>query len=206
MNKFYQLKITLKDVSPPIWRSFVVPASITLDRLHDVIQIVMGWEDCHLHSFKFKKTIWLEEPKSADDEDEALTRLNELLKKSGNSLIYNYDFGDAWVHEIVLENKNFIKEDAIPTPFGCIEGRMRCPMEDSGGPAGHMHLLDIISEPHKNKEDFEALLDFIEQPDADPQKMMEHLYTFDSNEVNATLVLYARWSRDRPLPLAEEMY
>ena len=45
MNKFYQLKITLKDVSPPIWRSFVVPASITLDRLHDVIQIVMGWED-----------------------------------------------------------------------------------------------------------------------------------------------------------------
>lgn len=57
MNKFYQLKITLKDVSSPIWRSFVVPASITLDRLHDVIQIVMGWEDCHLHSFKFKKTI-----------------------------------------------------------------------------------------------------------------------------------------------------
>ena len=209
MNKFYQLKITLKDVSPPVWRSFVVPADITLDRLHDVIQIVMGWEDCHLHSFKFKNKVWLEEPESFDDEDEALTRLNELLKKSGNTLTYTYDFGDDWVHEIVLKNKNFIEEDAIPLPFGCIDGRMRCPMEDCGGPDSHMHLLDILSYPQKNqqnKEDFEALLDFIEQPDADPQKMMEHLYTFDSDEVNAALVLYARWSRDRALPLAEEVY
>ena len=151
MNKLYQLRITLKDVSPPVWRSFVVPADITLDRLHDVIQIVMGWQDCHLHYFKFKKQVWLEEPESADDEDEALTRLNELLKKSGSTLIYCYDFGDDWEHEIVLENKNFIEEDAIPTPFGCIEGRMRCPEEDCGGPSGYMRLLEILSEPKKIK-------------------------------------------------------
>lgn len=50
-ERFYLLKIQLLDIEPSIWRRFVVPASITLDRLHDVIQVVMGWTDSHLHEF-----------------------------------------------------------------------------------------------------------------------------------------------------------
>ena len=50
-ERLYLLKIQLIDIKPAIWRRFVVPASITLDRLHDVIQIVMGWTDSHLHEF-----------------------------------------------------------------------------------------------------------------------------------------------------------
>ena len=50
-ERLYLLKIQLLDFEPTIWRRFVVPASITLDRLHDIIQIVMGWTDSHLHEF-----------------------------------------------------------------------------------------------------------------------------------------------------------
>lgn len=45
----YQLKITLRDCKPPIWRRVVVRTDMKLDRLHRVIQIAMGWLDCHLH-------------------------------------------------------------------------------------------------------------------------------------------------------------
>src|SRR5438105_1581778 len=47
----YQLKVTLQESDPPIWRRILVPASTTLGKLHDVLQVTMGWMDCHLHQF-----------------------------------------------------------------------------------------------------------------------------------------------------------
>jgi hypothetical protein len=58
----YQLKITLEDIRPFIWRRFVVPATIKLPRLHAVIQIVMGWEDCHMHLFKAGESMYGADP------------------------------------------------------------------------------------------------------------------------------------------------
>jgi hypothetical protein len=46
-----QLRIELEGVRPPVWRVVQVPESIPLDRLHEVFQIAMGWEDSHLHEF-----------------------------------------------------------------------------------------------------------------------------------------------------------
>lgn len=203
MENFYQLKITLKDITPSVWRRFVVPADIPLDRLHDVIQIVMGWEDSHLHQFEFKKQIFMEFPESRHEENEACTRLNELLKKKGNKLTYRYDFGDDWEHEILLEDKNY-SPDEMPEPFECLDGEMVCPMEDCGGPGGYMALVKVISDPKGNAEEFEALLEFIGVPDASPEEMREHLFTFDINEVNSGLALYSRWSRERMMPLISE--
>ena len=54
-ERLYLLKIRVVYIEPEIWRRFVVPASITLDRLHDVIQIIMGWTDSHLHEFTIGK-------------------------------------------------------------------------------------------------------------------------------------------------------
>ena len=47
----YQLRVTLKDTKPPIWRRLTVPADLPLGDLHKVIQIAMGWMDGHLHQF-----------------------------------------------------------------------------------------------------------------------------------------------------------
>jgi hypothetical protein len=47
----YQVRITLKGTKPPIWRRVAVGSDITLGKLHEVIQIVMGWTDSHLHHF-----------------------------------------------------------------------------------------------------------------------------------------------------------
>jgi len=50
-ERIYLLKVQLLDIEPAIWRRFVVPDSITLERLHDVVQIVMGWTDDHMQGF-----------------------------------------------------------------------------------------------------------------------------------------------------------
>ena len=63
----YLLKISLLEIEPEIWRRFVVPADITLDRLHDVIQIVMGWTDSHLHEFRIGKNRYTEYPESKEE-------------------------------------------------------------------------------------------------------------------------------------------
>ena len=66
-ERLYLLKIRLLEIEPEIWRRFVVPADITLDRLHDVIQIVMGWTDSHLHEFTIGKKRYTEYPESKED-------------------------------------------------------------------------------------------------------------------------------------------
>jgi len=47
----FQIKVTLREIHPPIWRRVQVRDDATLAQLHRVLQIIMGWEDCHLHEF-----------------------------------------------------------------------------------------------------------------------------------------------------------
>lgn len=196
MNNFYQLKITLKHVEPAVWRRFVVPASLTLDRLHDVVQIVMGWDDSHLHNFKFKKQIYTEFPEAVNETDEAEIRLNELLKSKRNKLTYTYDFGDCWEHEIVLEDKSHFG-DEMQTPFECVEGSMMCPPEDSGGPVSYMHFLNVIFDPQNNEEEYEAYLEILGLEEESESDIKEFIFSYDRDVVNTSLQLYARWSRER---------
>jgi len=88
---------------PPVWRRITVPAGLTLDLLHEVIQQVMGWEDGHLHVFS---TPWRNYGVPDSDlgyADEAKVTLAEVLAEAGTRLRYTYDFGDDWEHDIVLE-------------------------------------------------------------------------------------------------------
>ena len=81
-DRYYLLKIYLLNIEPEIWRRFVVPAKITLDRLHDVIQVVMGWKDYHLHEFKVGKKRYPEYPESKQDGFECgKYRLGDLIKQ-----------------------------------------------------------------------------------------------------------------------------
>jgi hypothetical protein len=150
----YQLKITLRHISPPIWRRVQVPADIRLDALHRVIQDAMGWEDCHLHEFTGSgMDRWniprygVPNPELLDEEvqDERRFRLNQLLTAPKQKLIYEYDFGDSWQHDVVLE-KILPPDPEARYPL-CVAGKRACPPEDVGGVWGYQAFCEAMADP-----------------------------------------------------------
>lgn len=196
--KCYQLKVTLIGTTPAIWRQFVVPAAITLDRLHDVLQIVMGWEESHFHEFSYGKKRFTEQPEDdLQGEEEGLHRLNELLKRKGNKLTYLYDFGDHWEHEVTLENSAYIP-DEFEGLLLCLDGKGACPPEDCGGVPGYENLRGILQDP--THEDYQETLEWLGIPAELLEIAPDIFEEFDADEVNGNLTLYSRWTRDRHRP------
>lgn len=144
-----QLKITLLGIRPPVWRRVQVPAAITLPRLHRIIQAVMGWQDYHLHAYRIEGVEYGEpDPDEMYDDDvtdERRVRLDRVLHATVQRFRYDYDFGDGWEHEIVVE-KTLPAERGTPYPR-LIAGRRACPPEDVGGPWGYREFLKAIADP-----------------------------------------------------------
>lgn len=138
----YKLKISLRGISPQIWRRVLVPADLTLYGLHRVIQIAFGWEDYHLHAFKLHgrhyATMWTGERHRDAAGHEII--LSDLQLRMRQRILYEYDFGDLWEHEIRVEAR-LKREDGKVYPV-CIAGARAGPPEDSGGPAGYLMLVD----------------------------------------------------------------
>ena len=149
----YQLKITLTGIKPPIWRRIQVPATILLCCLHDALQPVLGWTDSHLHSFEKDGKYW-GVPEYDDLNDESTVRLAKLLKEEGESIIYVYDFGDNWRHEVLLE-KMVPANAPLKIPI-CLDGARRCPPENVGGVSGYEEFLKVIFDP--THEEYEHLV------------------------------------------------
>ncbi|MGM0589644.1 MAG: plasmid pRiA4b ORF-3 family protein [Bacteroidota bacterium] len=153
--KTYQLYIELADSKPKIWRRFLVPGDILLSDLHLIIQTVMGWTNSHLHQF-FKDGIFYEPPEEDDLWDSAGTdytgiKLNKLLNKKKDHIQYEYDFGDGWIHKLVLED--IINEDQSELPV-CLDGAMACPPEDCGGIGGYQFMKEILKDPKHPEYEF----------------------------------------------------
>ncbi|PTQ88792.1 plasmid pRiA4b ORF-3 family protein [Nitrosomonas ureae] len=181
LRSIYQLKITLKGMRPPIWRRILMASTTKLDDVHLIFQIVMGWTNSHMHEFIQGRDRYVEpdEEFSSDAKDEAQYRLDQLLEKEKEKLIYIYDFGDGWEHEVVLEKILPFKTSAdLPI---CVKGCRACPPEDIGGIGGYMMFLEAISDPtHPEHEDMlEWIAGDIEGP-FDPE-------AFDLAEVNQLL-------------------
>ncbi|MDN5933435.1 MAG: plasmid pRiA4b ORF-3 family protein, partial [Pseudonocardia sp.] len=141
----YRIKVTLRGVRPPIWRRLLVPSDTTLAGLHDVLQVAMGWLDGHLHMFTVGDRLFGPPDPDADpgQRDEATVRLDELLRATGDRLRYEYDFGDGWEHDVVLE----AVETGPSAAPRCTAGRRACPPEDCGGPGGYAELLAALGDP-----------------------------------------------------------
>ncbi len=186
-ERVYLLKIHLLGIQPAIWRRFVVPAGITLDRLHDVIQIVMGWSDSHLHEFIIGKKRYTENPESKVDGLECgKYRLGDLIKQKGRTFRYLYDFGDSWEHELVLEESRYFNPK-MRVELVCLEGERACPPDDVGGVFGYFEFCNALKDPtHEEHESY------MEWSDGDYD-----IEQFDSESVNRELMKYLRWSRDR---------
>lgn len=146
-----QLRIRLLEVRPPIWRRVLVPATITLDRLHAVVQEAMGWSEMHLHEFGRGRDRWGDLDMEDDDGrliDEFDVRLRSIVVV-GDRLRYLYDLGDSWRHEIVLEGEvEGIPGELYPL---CLDGAGACPPEDCGGIGGFRELLEALAHPRTRR-------------------------------------------------------
>jgi len=152
----YQIKVTLVGSKPPIWRRFLVRDTTTLYRLHNILQTVMGWENYHLHMFTINGQIYGD---PEDDEygdlgtkNEARFRLNQVLGREESRFRYEYDFGDSWEHELIVEK--ILPPEKGSDPPVCTAGNRACPPEDVGGVWGYQDFLKAISDPaHPEHED-----------------------------------------------------
>jgi Plasmid pRiA4b ORF-3-like protein len=140
-----QVKITLMDVDdPPVWRRVIIPAAYPLDRVHTVIQAAMGRQNSHLHAFRVAGATY--GPPDPDNElgylDERKFRLGELAT---DRVFYEYDFGDSWEHELVIEERT-TASDEVTYPV-CVAGEGACPPEDSGGSPGFAEFKALLVGP-----------------------------------------------------------
>jgi hypothetical protein len=183
----YQIKVTLKDSKPPIWRRILVLDSISLHQLHTILQITMSWTNSHLHQFiindEFYGELEEEDGYSKELKNEKRHRLNQFVTRKGFKFIYEYDFGDSWEHVIHVEA-------ILPVEKGkqypvCLEGKRACPPEDIGGVWGYDDFLKAFADPKHPEHD-----DIMEElgEDFDPE-------FFDMEDVNLGLRQYAARAR-----------
>ena len=142
----YQLKITLRDIQPPIWRRVQVK-DCTLSELHEIIQVAMGWENYHLYDFEVGGEHYTDPRGMADldMEDASRVKLSQVAAEGKAKFRYTYDFGDNWQHEVLVE-KVVSPGEGMTYP-ACIDGKRACPPEDVGGPWGYMEFVEAIRDP-----------------------------------------------------------
>lgn len=152
--------------------------NIKLNRLHDVFQVVMGWYDCHLHKFSTDEAVYIipaeDDFNDPDDLDERQYTLADIAPCEKDKFYYEYDFGDSWEHDVVVEAFLPLMEK---NQVVCLGGKNACPPEDCGGIPGYYGFLEAINNP-KHAE-HEQMLDWIGGP-FDPRQ-------FDIEKVNSRL-------------------
>jgi hypothetical protein len=141
------VKVTLHEsADPEIWRRLRVPADIRLDRFHQVLGAAMGWQDSHLHVFERGSDQHGFPDPDLDMRADREVTLGALLVHPGDRLDYEYDFGDSWQHDIVLEAVQHGDHDGPR----CTDGAGRCPPEDVGGIPGYQNLRRVLADPEED--------------------------------------------------------
>ena len=177
MTSFFQLKISLRDSKPLIWRRIIVKDTITFHKLHEILQVVIGWENYHLYDFAINYQRFTLPDPDWDDKVIDSRKVKVQILKLKQKFHYTYDFGDCWEHQIILE-KILPKENVFMNPI-CIAGALSCPPEDCGSISGYYRLLGI--KKNKKHPEYKDLIKGWLGEDFDP----EH---FDIQEVNKQLM------------------
>jgi hypothetical protein len=181
------VRVTLRYITPPIWRRLRLPDHLTLHQVHRVLQLVFGWQDYHLYSFEAGERLY--EP-PYDGEAEGIstmaTTLRSLQLRAGEQLVYRYDFGDDWEHDILVEKllpRPSREEEDQPAWPALLEGERAGPPEDTGGPWGYEELLKILEDPgHPEYRERREWLDDAYDP-----------AVFDRRSVANALLLLCAW-------------
>ncbi len=177
----FLLKVSLVGSMPKIWRELIVPSNATFFALHVWLQDAMGWTDSHLHQFHTTNPygrgnrgliISYPYPEMEEDEemiDERKEKLSTWFTEPKKKVWYEYDFGDGWIHEIVLKKILPVEKGArVPR---VVAGARACPPEDCGGIGGYGHLLTAIADPkHPDHQDLTEWLEAIGAAPHDPEE------------------------------------
>ncbi|HOV38400.1 MAG TPA: plasmid pRiA4b ORF-3 family protein [Spirochaetales bacterium] len=184
VKKIYILKVQLQYIRPPIWRRIQVPGWYTLEDLHAVIQVAMGWSNYHLHEFEIDGKEYGPEDREFYDNTipEQSVTLDSLKLEPRKRIRYMYDFGDGWAHTLMVEK--VLSLDEVPPerqskPY-CLTGKRACPPEDCGGYGGYEEILEALKSPNKKK--YRELLEWVGSYDPE---------LFDVEKVNQELSLFS---------------
>lgn len=148
----FQLRMQLQDVRPVVWRRVLVPGAVRLTKLADMLCAAMGWQNYHLHQFRIGDALFgmhVEEYPDEEIDEKTVTVLQVL--RDERRFFFDYDFGDGWEHEIVVE-------DLTWSHFGlkfavCIDGQNACPPEDVGGIPGYEEFREAIANSDHEEHD-----------------------------------------------------
>jgi hypothetical protein len=175
----FQIKMTLRATDPPIWRR-IQTTDCTLEELHALIQVTMGWGFEHLYLFNIGGVEYADLDMMRDDEDiedACDTMLSEVLPLQNRRprFEYEYDFGDSWIHQLIVEER-FFQAKGVMYPI-CVAGERACPPEDCGGPWSYPDFVERIR--NLDHSGYVETLDWVGDK-FDPE-------TFDLEAVNSEL-------------------
>lgn len=156
--EYYEIKVSVRDTHPPVWRRLRIPEGITFHELNAIIQISFGWSGYHAYDFEVRTTphgigILIELPELCEgwkgieirnSKEEKIDKYFKEYKK----VKYTYDFGDEWIHDIIIEK--IVETDIKLVSPVCIKAKMANLPEDCGGSYGYEDVLDILADK-KNK-------------------------------------------------------
>ena len=182
--KALRLRVSLAEIDPPIWRSVLVEASITLHELHRTIQMLFQWYDYHLYRFEVGQRGFEASDEEAEGEDSTRVRLSQLGLRAGDTFEYTYDFGDDWRHLIEVEGLETVSEQAW-LPW-VLDGARRGPPEDCGGPYRYSEIQWLMQQPFEDlDEDDQEMVDWLGE-DFNPEE-------FSPAQARHDLMLASAW-------------
>jgi len=147
------LRIELLGITPTIYRTIVVPASITLPKLHVTILRAMGWQGGHLHEFMIDGLHYGQPDPDFPEPDLKPEQRVRLDKALGLEMAfgYIYDYGDNWQHGITVLGRIDLR--GRMTYPQCLEGANACPPEDVGGVPGYEDFVAAMADPTHPEHD-----------------------------------------------------
>ena len=156
------LDVTLKGSPRKVYRQLVVPSDLALNHLGEILISAVGWDGYHLNQFIDGKTYYAEPSDDSwvmhDEKDSSKYTIGSLLRRVKSKVKWEYDFGDSWIHEITLVEKQAVDADET-VKIELTKGTGACPPEDCGGVGGYRHLLNVLKDP--SNEEYEEMVGWL---------------------------------------------
>ena len=152
------LRIELENSEPLIWRELEVPSNLCLTSLAQAILLAFGWNEDHLHQFlESRKNHYATSINELGGtlypgtKDGSRYGVSHLLKKQGDSVLFEYDYGDSWYHKVKLKSVADYA-DYETKAVRLIGGANACPPDDCGGIYRYRHLVELMQKKPQSSE------------------------------------------------------